>query len=116
MHIEHRSWSDSSARADSRPVLKRVRTALASFLPGRAAAVDGAASRFQERLASVCNDTAALIRDPLLSLSLSCVVEGEPSAGQVPVLLCLAHHLVGNAVRHGMAMHLLGRVEVRVEA
>jgi two-component sensor histidine kinase len=71
---------------------------------------------FKDRLAAMCNDTVVLVRDPLLSIALSCVVEGDLPPAHVPAVLCLAHHLVRNAVQHGMEMHLIGAIEVRVEA
>ncbi len=73
-----------------------------------------APERFDRRLCSLCEAVVDLAAEPDQHLTLHCRVETEVSAAHEDVLVRVAHELVGNAVKHGMHMRLIGRIEVEV--
>ena len=73
-----------------------------------------APERFDRRLASLCEAVVELASEPDQHIAVHCCVETEVPAAQEDLLIRIAHELVGNAVKHGMHMRLLGTVEVEV--
>lgn len=49
-------------------------------------------------------------------LTVCCGVEGEVPPAHAEAVLRIAHELVGNAVKHGMHMRLIGTIDVVVKA
>ena len=73
-----------------------------------------APSRFEERLRALCESVVDLAADCDQHLTLRCTVAGAVPAECQDVMLRVAHELVGNAVKHGMHVRLIGRIDVRV--
>lgn len=71
---------------------------------------------FAQRLESLCDGVVGLASETDQYVTVSCCVSAEPSAAMADTVLRVAHELVGNAVKHGMHMRLLGRIEVSVSA
>jgi two-component sensor histidine kinase len=69
---------------------------------------------FDQRLSALCQGVIELIGEGDQYLTLSCHVEGEVAANLQETVLRVAHEFVGNAVKHGMPMRLIGRIEVEV--
>ena len=75
-----------------------------------------APGRFEDRLSNLCASVLDLAGQPDQYLTLSCQADGEVPLQHQETVLRVAHELVGNAVKHGMHMRLLGRIDVRVAA
>ena len=71
---------------------------------------------FAHRLETLCNGVVGLAGESDQYITLSCNVLAEPAPHQLDAVLRIAHEFVGNAVKHGMHMRLLGCIDVRVEA
>lgn len=71
---------------------------------------------FAQRLAGLCSAVIELIGEGDQYLTLTCNVHGEVPAQQQETVLRVAHEFVSNAVKHGMPMRLIGRIEVVVAA
>ena len=69
---------------------------------------------FPARLRGLGETVIGLLGDPDQVLSLDVVVEGQCPAVLEEVVLRVAHELLGNAVKHGMYMRLVGRIRVSV--
>lgn len=69
---------------------------------------------FEQRLTSLCNGVVELIGESDQYLTLTCAVRGEVPAPLQETVLRIAHEFVGNAVKHGMPMRLIGRIAVEV--
>ncbi len=67
---------------------------------------------FPVRLRSLGETVIGLLGDPDQMLSLDVAVEGRCPAVLEEVVLRVAHELLGNAVKHGMYMRLVGRIRV----
>lgn len=74
-----------------------------------------APAKLEQRLFSLCSSVIELYADPDQELTLRCSVQHTVRPALDTVILRVAHELVGNAVKHGMHMRLLGRIEVRLE-
>lgn len=75
-----------------------------------------APATLEERLFSLCTSVVELYGDPDQQLNLRCTVEHAVPAALEGVILRVAHELVGNAIKHGMHMRLVGRINVRLTA
>jgi two-component sensor histidine kinase len=71
---------------------------------------------FDRRLAALCDAVVALIGEDDQYLTLVTTVHGEVPPKHQETVLRVAHEFVGNAVKHGMPMRLIGRIEVVVMA
>ncbi len=69
---------------------------------------------FAERLGSLCDGVVGLASETDQYVTVSCRVSAEPPAAMAETVLRVVHEFVGNAVKHGMHMRLLGRIEVTV--
>lgn len=69
---------------------------------------------FATRLETLCAGVIGLASENDQYISFVCSVSAEPAPQQAEIVLRVAHELVGNAVKHGMHMRLLGRIEVLV--
>jgi two-component sensor histidine kinase len=72
-----------------------------------------APGRFDERLFELCESIVELAGESDQHLTLCCSVEGDVPAADQDTALRVAHELVGNAVKHGMHMRLIGRIDVK---
>lgn len=70
---------------------------------------------FAHRLGSLCDGVVGLASETDQYVTVSCCVSAEPPVPMAETVLRVAHEFVGNAVKHGMHMRLLGRIEVSVE-
>jgi two-component sensor histidine kinase len=68
----------------------------------------------EDRLRRLCQSVICLNRDADQRLVLGFTMHGNVAAHLEETLLRVAHVLVGNAVRHGMYMRMIGRIAVRV--
>ncbi len=70
-----------------------------------------------ERMENLCRGIVGLASDPDQYITLNCSVQTQhvPPALE-EVILRVAHELVSNAVKHGMHMRLIGRINVEVSA
>ncbi len=71
---------------------------------------------FEERLLALSSGVIELVGESDQYLTLTCAVHGEVPAMLQQTVLRVAHEFVGNAVKHGMPMRLIGRIEVEVRA
>ncbi|WP_426956349.1 ATP-binding protein [Muricoccus radiodurans] len=69
----------------------------------------------EDRLRSLCEATVELLGDPDQIIRLEVTVAGECPPSLQETLLRAAHEMVGNAVKHGLHMRLLGRIVVRLD-
>ena len=69
---------------------------------------------FAERLHTLCWSVVDLYADPAQIIRLDVTLEATCPPGGESLLLRIAHELVGNAVKHGMHMRLIGRITVRL--
>lgn len=69
---------------------------------------------FPVRLRGLGEAVIGLLGDPDQTLSLDVAMEGRCPAVLEEVVLRVAHELLGNAVKHGMYMRLVGRIRVDV--
>jgi len=69
-----------------------------------------------ERLRSLGNSVADLLRDPAQVIRVEVSVRGQCPAGLRETVLRVAHELVGNAVKHGMRGRDEGRIVLRLES
>ena len=69
---------------------------------------------FPERLVSLCEAVVELMGESDQYLTVVCRVEGGPPQAVQETVLRVANEFVANAVKHGMCMRLLGRIDVRV--
>lgn len=70
----------------------------------------------EERLRHLCESTVALLSDTDQTIRLEVAVAGECPEALRGTVLRVAHEMVGNAVKHGMHVRLLGRIAVRLES
>lgn len=71
---------------------------------------------FAERLRSLCTSLVDLLGDSDQQVSVDVSVRGNLPPALETLVLRVAHELVGNAVKHGMHMRVVGRIQVSVEA
>ncbi len=71
---------------------------------------------FPERLRALSEGVIDLIGEGDQHLTLECRVDGTVPAQVEETVLRVAHEFVGNAVKHGMCMRLIGRIAVTVMA
>ena len=69
---------------------------------------------FPERLRALAQGVIELMGEGDQYLTLDCRVEGPVPARIQEAVLRVAHEFVGNAVKHGMCMRLIGRITVMV--
>ena len=69
---------------------------------------------FADRLESLCDGVIGLASENDQYITFICSVSAEPEKRYAETVLRIAHELVSNAVKHGMHMRLLGRIEVIV--
>ncbi|MDT7952248.1 MAG: hypothetical protein RQ966_12160 [Acetobacteraceae bacterium] len=67
---------------------------------------------FAARLESLCEGVIGLGGESDQYITCAYSIAAEPSADQADTVLRIVHELVGNAVKHGMHMRLLGRIDV----
>jgi two-component sensor histidine kinase len=67
---------------------------------------------FLDRLRTLCHGIVSLFADPAQHLMVDIAMEGVCPSGLENAALRAVHEFVGNAVKHGMRMRLLGRVSV----
>jgi two-component sensor histidine kinase len=70
---------------------------------------------FGFRLENLCDGVIGLASESDQYISFICSVSAEPPPHQAEIVLRIAHELIGNAVKHGMHMRLLGRIDVVVQ-
>ena len=70
---------------------------------------------FALRLESLCDGVIGLASESDQYITSVCSISAEPKPQHSEAVLRVAHELVGNAVKHGMHMRLLGRIEVSVQ-
>ena len=71
---------------------------------------------FADRLQTLCEGVVSLAGEDDQYLTLSVHAGAVPLLAQAETLLRVAHEFVGNAVKHGMHMRLIGRIDVSVTA
>ena len=71
---------------------------------------------FDYRLQTLCEGVVGLAGETDQYITVTCSVSAEPPAALAETVLRVAHEFIGNAVKHGMHMRLLGRIEVSVAA
>lgn len=69
---------------------------------------------FANRLHTLCDGVVGLASETDQYITLTCSVSAEPPSALAETVLRVAHEFVGNAVKHGMHMRLLGRIDVSV--
>lgn len=69
---------------------------------------------FAARLQTLCRSVVDLYADPAQIIRLDVTLEAACPPGNESLLLRIVHELVGNAVKHGMHMRLIGRITVRL--
>ncbi len=69
---------------------------------------------FAHRLETLCDGVVGLASETDQYVTVSCTVAADPPAALADTVLRVAHEFVSNAVKHGMHMRLLGRIEVAV--
>ena len=69
---------------------------------------------FATRLENLCEGVIGLAGETDQYITFVCSVAAQPAPHHTETVLRVAHELVGNAVKHGMHMRLLGRIEVTV--
>lgn len=69
---------------------------------------------FADRLESLCDGVVGLAGESDQYITCVCSVVAEPEPQHAETVLRVTHELVGNAVKHGMHMRLLGRIDVVV--
>ncbi|MGI4793217.1 MAG: ATP-binding protein [Janthinobacterium lividum] len=69
---------------------------------------------FAQRLGSLCDGVVGLASETDQYVTVSCCVSAEPPVAMAETVLRVAHEFVANAVKHGMHMRLLGRIEVSI--
>lgn len=69
-----------------------------------------------DRLLTLCEAVIDLLGEPDQFITLLCQVEGTVPEALAETALRVAHEFVGNAVKHGMCMRLIGRIEVTLTA
>jgi two-component sensor histidine kinase len=67
---------------------------------------------FSERFHTLCRGLLSLFADPAQHLRLDISLKGTCPPVLEMAALCATHEFVGNAVRHGMYLRLIGRVAV----
>lgn len=67
------------------------------------------------RLESLTQAVVGLLSDGDQEIGVSVAVNGAVPAGADDVLVRVAHELVGNAVKHGMTLRMVGRIDVTVQ-
>ena len=68
------------------------------------------------RLAALCHATVELLSDQEQTIEVDVAVIGSCPASLEAIVVRVAHEMVGNAVKHGMHMRLVGRIAVRVRS
>jgi two-component sensor histidine kinase len=71
---------------------------------------------FEQRLWALCEGVVDLASEADQHLTLHCHVEGDVPPAHEQAVLRVAHEFVGNAVKHGMHMRLIGNIDVRIAA
>lgn len=71
---------------------------------------------FDQRLSALSKAVVELIGEGDQYLTVTCTVHGDVPAMLQETVLRVAHEFVGNAVKHGMPMRLIGRIEIEVTA
>ena len=69
---------------------------------------------FTYRLENLCEGVIGLAGESDQYITFACSVAAEPRPHQTETVLRIVHELVGNAVKHGMHMRLVGRIEICV--
>lgn len=67
---------------------------------------------FTESLHGLCNDLVGVLGDSIQHLTVGVEVRCVVPAGVQALILRAAHELVGNAIKHGMYMRLIGHIQV----
>lgn len=69
-----------------------------------------------DRLASLCDGTVSLLADVEQTIQTEVMVTGACHPSQEATVIQVAHEMLGNAVKHGMHMRLVGRITVSLQA
>jgi two-component sensor histidine kinase len=70
----------------------------------------------QSRLTSLCDGVVALMTDIEQTIQTEVSVNGACHPGYEQTVIQVAHEMVANAVKHGMHMRLVGRIDVHFRA
>jgi two-component sensor histidine kinase len=105
--------TNDSARRVAKDVERRI--VLTAQISDALFGLTRAPGRFEDRLCMLCEGVVDLSAESDQHLTLRCTAAGQVPLELQDVVLRVAHELVGNAVKHGMHVRLLGRIEVRVE-
>jgi two-component sensor histidine kinase len=111
---QHPGLRDTEAGRALAAELRR-RVALAAAVSDALFGFTRAPAPFAERLGSLCESVAALLRGPDQDIRVVVVLDGPCPPALQETVLRVAHEFVGNAVKHGMHTRLAGRIEVRLE-
>ena len=106
--------NNSTARRVASDVERRV--LLTAHISDALFGLTRAPGPFAERLTSLCESVVELMGEDGQCLGLTCDVGAEVPPPQREALLRVAHEFVGNAVKHGMHVRLVGRIDVVVRA
>ena len=90
------------------------RIELAALISDALFGFTGSLEPLPERLRSLAESVIALYADATQIIRLEIAVTDACPRGREDTILRIAHELVGNAVKHGMHMRLLGRISVRL--
>ena len=105
---------DAAGRALAADLERRIQ--LSAQLSDALFGLTHAPGPLEPRLEALCEAVVGLLSDGDQMLSLSVAVHGAVPAGLDHTLVRIAHELVGNAVKHGMRLRMVGRIEVTVQA
>jgi two-component sensor histidine kinase len=105
---------DPAGRALAQELERRIH--VSASLSDALFGLTGAPGSLEARLRSLGEAVVELMADGDQEIRVSVSVDGVCPAGVEDVVVRVAHELIGNAVKHGMHLRLVGRIEVSVEA
>ncbi len=105
---------DPAGRALAHDLERRIRTSVS--LSDALFGLTGVPRSLDMRLLSLGRAVVELMADGDQEIGVTVAVEGVCPAGYDDVLVRVAHELIGNAVKHGMHLRLIGKIEVVVDA
>ena len=105
---------DPASRALAADLERRIHlsAALSDALIGMTRAPDPLALR----LGNLSRAVVGLLSDGDQEIDVSAAVHGTIDPALDDLLVRIAHELIGNAVKHGMTLRMVGRIEVAVQA
>jgi two-component sensor histidine kinase len=105
---------DPAGRALAEDLERRIRTS--ASLSDALFGLTGVPRSLDMRLLSLGKAVVELMADSDQEIGVIVAVEGVCPPGYDDVLVRVAHELIGNAVKHGMQLRLIGNIEVAVDA